>query len=266
MDLEERPGREVNDLTLGETARSKWQGLFAQPKPVLAMLHLGGDDAAQKLERAQTEASMLIDGGVDAVIVENYFGDNDDVRRALEALSNRTGSAVLGLNVLHDHELAFELAAEFPVGFVQIDSVAGHLEPGADAEYAVRLAELREASRALVFGGVRFKYQPVNSGRSEAEDLALGAARSDAIVVTGEGTGMVTDLEKIERFRRTLPADFPLVVGAGVTAENVEAQLRDADGVIVGSYLKHDYRDTGIVDAEHVAEFMRAVGDVRKSL
>lgn len=256
----------MNDLTLGETARSKWQELFATPKPVLAMLHLGGEDAADKLKRAQIEAATLVDGGVDAVIVENYFGDKDDVRRALEALSNRTGSAVLGLNVLRDHELAFALAAEFPVGFVQIDSIAGHLEPEADVEYATRLAELRAASRALVFGGVRFKYQPVNSGRSEAEDLALGAARSDAIVVTGEGTGMVTDLEKIERFRRTLPTDFPLIVGAGVTDENVAAQMRHADGVIVGSFLKHDYRDTGVVDESHVSAFMTAVNAVRGSL
>lgn len=255
----------MND-TQEAAGNARWRALFPTPKPVLAMLHLGGDDHADRLARARRETEVLADGGVDAVIVENYFGDTDDVRRVLEALAGSPKSAVIGLNVLRDHELAFALADEFPVGFVQIDSVAGHLEPDADAEYAARLAELRTASRALVFGGVRFKYQPVNSGRSEAEDLALGVQRSDAIVVTGDGTGIETELSKIERFRAALPASFPLIVGAGATDENVAAQLRCADGVIVGSFLKDTYRDTGVVDAEHVARFMRSVSRVRSSL
>ena len=248
------------------TALDRWRGLFPTPKPVLAMLHLGGDGPAEKVARARTEASVLADGGVDAVIVENYFGDSDDVRRALEAVCADAPTTVIGLNVLRDHELAFALAEEFPVGFVQLDSVAGHLEPSADEAYAARLAELRSSSRALVLGGVRFKYQPVRSGRTEAEDLALGAQRSDAIVVTGDGTGMETAVSKIERFRTTLPSEFPLVVGAGVTDANAAEQLRSADGAIVGSFLKDTYRDTGVVDAAHVARLMDAVAAVRSAL
>lgn len=255
----------MNDSQRELELAPNWGALFPVPKPVLAMLHLGGADAADRLDRARTEAAILVDGGVDAVIVENYFGDADDVRRALETLSAGELRTVVGLNVLRDHELAFALAEEFPVGFIQIDSVAGHLAPDADLEYAARLAELRAASRALVFGGVRFKYQPVESGRSEAEDLALGAARSDAIVVTGDGTGLETDPAKIERFRSLLPAGFPLIVGAGVTDENVAAQLRHADAAIVGSFFKDSYRDTGVVDPDHVARFMTAVAAVRSS-
>ncbi|MBK0418704.1 hypothetical protein JD276_06600 [Leucobacter sp. CSA1] len=258
----------MNEVVRAETARAAWEELFPTPKAVLAMLHLGGDDAADRLHRAREEARILAHGGVDAVIVENYFGDADDARRALEALSTASelGGTVIGLNVLRDHRLAFALAAEFPVGFVQIDSVAGHLAADADLEYAAELAELRVASPALVFGGVRFKYQPVESGRSEEEDLMLGARRSDAIVVTGEGTGVETDLSKIRRFRSVLPEEFPLIVGAGVTDGNAAEQFRYADGAIVGSFFKDSYRDTGVVDAEHVARFMTAVDAVRASL
>lgn len=247
---------------------ARWQELFPVVKPVFAMLHLGGDSAEEKFDRALRETVMLAEGGVDAVIVENYFGDSDDVRRVLEAITESSGPKppVVGLNVLRDHELAFELAQEFPVGFVQIDSVAGHLEVASDVEYAERLAELRAASSALVFGGVRFKYQPVLSGRTESEDLALGKLRSDAIVVTGDGTGIETDLDKIMRFRNELTGAYPLIVGAGVTAENVDEQLRYADAVIVGSFLKDTYQDTGVVDPEHVERFMAAVQAVRSGL
>ncbi|MEV3871285.1 BtpA/SgcQ family protein [Streptomyces sp. NPDC049906] len=253
----------MKDLTRGAAANGRWHALFPTPKPVLAMLHLGGDDAADRLSRARNEAAVLLDGGVDAVIVENYFGDVDDVRRVLDALANEPAPKVIGLNVLRDAERAFALAEEFPVGFVQIDSVAGHLAPDADLEFAARLAELRANSRALVLGGVRFKYQPVNSGRSEAEDLALGAARTDGIVVTGDGTGIETAVSKIERFREALGPEVPLIVGAGVTDANAAEQLRHADGAIVGSFFKDTYRDTGVVDADHVARFMAAVARVR---
>lgn len=256
----------MNPVNHDGEAGARWRALFPAPKPVLAMLHLGGDDADDRLARARQEASVLLDGGVDAVIVENYFGDVDDVRRVLEALSNEAGGVVIGLNVLRDAERAFALASEFPVGFIQIDSVAGHLAPEADAEYAQRLAELRASTSALVFGGVRFKYQPVNSGKSEAEDLALGAQRADAIVVTGDGTGVETDAAKIERFRDELPASCPLIVGAGMTDANAAVQLRHADAAIVGSFFKDTYRDTGLVDATHVERLMSAVGRVRSGL
>ena len=33
--------------------------------------------------------------------------------------------------------------------------------------------------------------------------------------------------------------DFPLIVGAGVTSENVQEQLRICDAAIIGSYFKN---------------------------
>jgi hypothetical protein len=50
-----------------------------------------------------------------------------------------------------------------------------------------------------------------------------------------------------------------LVVGAGVTPRNCAEQLAVADAVIVGSYLKDTYADTGDVDENHALEFVRAV-------
>jgi predicted TIM-barrel enzyme len=39
--------------------------------------------------------------------------------------------------------------------------------------------------------------------------------------------------------------------------------MRIADGAIVGSYFKHDHKDSGIVDVAHVRELMAEVGKVR---
>lgn len=235
--------------------RTRLLDRLAESPMLFAMLHLKGDGAADVDRRARRELEIYAEHGVDAVIVENYFGDADAVERTLAHLAATGSGLVYGVNLLDDDALGFALAGRYGAHFIQLDSVAGHLPPEEDPAFAVRLAEWRAATDAAVLGGVRFKYQPVQSGNDVETDLRLGMARADAIVVTGDGTGLPTPLEKIAQFREVL-GGFPLVVGAGVTADNCAAQLARADGAIVGSTLKDTRRDDGDVDADHVAELV----------
>lgn len=228
-------------------------------RPVLAMLHLKGDTPDDRLDRARREIDTLWEGGVDAVIVENYFGDEDDVVAVCDYLSSDAREVVFGVNVLEDDWRAFSIANEFGARFIQLDSVAGHLPEGQDHDFAARLAEERSATDAYVLGGVRFKYRPYLSGRSLEEDLLLGVARCDGIVVTGEGTGQVTPLPKLEEFRGIVGPTTPLIVGAGVTPQNCAQQLAVGDAAIVGSSLKDTLTAAGDVDENRVLEFVRAV-------
>jgi len=232
---------------------------FPRAIPVFAMLHHKGDEPDDIQDRAHREIDILWGAGVDAIIVENYFGGVEAVVATCEYLRSERPHVAFGLNVLGDDANAFRLAREYGARFVQLDSVAGHLPPEADAEYATWLAKERGSSDLLVLGGVRFKYQPVNSGRSLEEDLLLGIERCDAIVVTGEGTAMTTPHDKTRQFRRIVGENFPLVVGAGVTPISASEDLADADALIVGSALKDDYTDTGEVDEAHTLELVRAV-------
>lgn len=245
------------------SARIAYSNVFRATKSVIAMLHLTGDSREERLEIAKREVAAFIAGGVDAIMVENYFGDAVDVENALEWLSTQPDAPLIGVNVLRDYRKSFELCSRFPVRVVQIDSVAGHLPPDEDAAYARDLAALREEYGVLVFGGVRFKYQPVLSGRSLEEDLRLGMERCDAIVVTGDATGQQTDEAKIAAFREIM-GDFPLIIGAGITAENAASQLALAEGAIVGSYLKDTYQDTGVVDLDHVRKLVHAIDLIRE--
>lgn len=242
---------------------NRFAQVFKTPKPILGMLHLAGKSAEERLEIAQRETRILIENGADGVVVENYFGDKTDVERMLDWLTGQDPEALIGLNVLRDYRLAFDLASRYRVDFIQIDSVAGHLPPEEDAVYGEELQALRRATSAALLGGVRFKYQPVKSGRSEAEDIRIGAQRCDALVITGDATGQETDLQKVRRFRDVTGEAFPLFIGAGVTAVNAAAQLSAADGAIVGSFLKDNYKDTGTVLGAHVRELMQVVDHVR---
>lgn len=225
--------------------------LFEHTKPVFGMLHLKGNGGAEILETAKAEAGILLDNGASAVIVENYFGSAEDVASVLQYLQNEKSGAVYGVNVLDNDALGFEYANKYGAAFIQLDSVAGHLTPEEDEGFNEQLAALRKNSSAFVLGGVRFKYQPYKSGRTLEQDLKIAMGRCDAVVVTGDGTGMNTPLDKISSFREIL-GDFPLIIGAGVTPENCKEQLSAADGAIVGSYFKDTYKDSGNVSAGHV--------------
>ena len=233
----------------------KFNELFLGRKPVMAMLHLKSDSRLGMLERAQEEARCYLENGVDALLVENYYGSASDCEAVLAWLQKAYPRAIYGVNILGDYSCAFELADKYNARFIQIDSVCGHLKPAADAAYAAHLNELRSRTNAVVLGGVRFKYQAVKSGRSVEEDLLLGMQRCDAIVVTGEGTGMTTPIQKVLAFRQTI-GEFPLVMGAGVTPSTLEETFRYCDGAIVGSYMKDQHKDIGEVNAGYVREFM----------
>ena len=238
--------------------------VFAAEKPIIGMLHLRGYGREEVLRIAREEIETMIRCGVDAVLVENYFGDKLDVIAVLEMLkAEYTGKVVYGVNVLGDFEASCELAHRYGAKFMQVDTVCGHLKPNRDAAYADMIAQVRKKYPVFVLGGVRFKYQPVLSGRSLEEDLTIGMTRCDAIVVTGEGTGMDTDIEKIRAFR-SIMGDFPLIVGAGMTPESVAEQLAIADGGIVGSYFKYEGQAHNPMEEKRVIRFMNSVQALRK--
>lgn len=229
--------------------------VFDVDKPIIGMLHLSGYGRDRILENAKREIESMYRNGVNAVLVENYFGDRVDVENALKYLQENYADKVYGVNMLGFPERAFDLARKYGAKFVQMDSVCGHLEPNYEKPFLKKLETMRGDGDIFLLGGVRFKYQPIRSGRSLEEDLKLGMERCDAIVVTGEGTGISTDLEKIKTFRSIL-GDFPLIVGAGMTAETAQEQLAYSDGAIVGSYFKEYGEAEYPVDEERVKEFV----------
>ena len=199
------------------------------------MLHLKGDSEADMMNRMIREAITYYANGVDAVLVEKYFGSAHDCELALEWLYHNMPNKCYGVNILGDYKEAFRLAKEYHADFVQIDSVCGHLKSGDDEKYAAELIENEKDRTFDVLGGLRFKYQSVRSGRTLEEDAELAKLRCDAVVTTGEGTGMDTFTEKLMEFRQVL-GDFPLIVGAG----NHDMPLSPIE---TGKMQYYDFRD-----------------------
>ncbi len=231
----------------------KYQDLFGDKKPVMGMVHLNSFGGSV-LENAQEEIEIYLANGV-YPLIENYYGSTDDCEEVLAWMHTAHPEAVYGVNILGNYEKAFDLAAKYGAKFVQIDSVCGHLAPQWDEAYAAALQQTRSKCDVVLLGGVRFKCQPVYSGRSVEEDLKLGMERCDAIVCTGEGTGLETPEEKVEYFKAVVDS-FPVVVGAGVTLDTVALTVEKSDGAIVGSWFKEGHNAKRPLRAEYVEQFM----------
>lgn len=231
-------------------------------KPIIAMLHLKGYNENDCMERFKRETDIYYSNGVDAVLVENYFGSVSMCEYALEYLKGNMSTKCYGVNILGNYAMAFDLAEKYGADFIQIDSVCGHLPPERDSEYETELKKLRISSDTAVLGGVRFKYQPILSGRTLSEDIQIGKTRCDAVVTTGDGTGVDCPIEKLAEFKELL-GDFPLVVGAGVTANTVADKLKYADAVIIGSWLKTGHKAENEVSEKYVREFIKRAKDAR---
>ncbi|MBP1040932.1 membrane biogenesis protein [Vagococcus sp. BWB3-3] len=239
--------------------------VFKTKKPIIAMIHLKGDSEEEIQERAKKEIAIYAEEGVDCIMMENYYGDYVQLEKAIQYIVSLKLGIPIGVNCLNLDAMGFYLANKYELDIVQVDSVVGHVKPRDEATLQAFFDLERSQSKACLIGGVRFKYQPELSEKSLAEDLAIAKTRCDAVAVTQNATGEETSMAKIQDFREALGA-FPLVVAAGVTDENVLAQLAICDAAIVGSCFKDTKKDTGDVSRENVRQFMTLVKQYREGL
>ncbi len=235
---------------------------FFENTPIFAMLHLAGEEPVRQ---ALDELTIFEEEGVDGVIVENYHGSEEDVVNTLLNIKERRTSLHVGVNILpNNYQKALHLADAFAYPFIQLDYVAGRYLGNTKEISLEQYLSCRENRKdVLVLGGVWPKYYTPVEGSDLESDLREGMERADAIVVTGEGTGMQTPSDRILKFREVI-GGHPLVIGAGLTPRNAYGQLMIADGGIVGSCFKVDEETSNLVDRGRVRAFMDVVLEVRK--
>jgi uncharacterized protein len=224
---------------------------------------------------ALTDARALIDGGVDALLVEN-FGDAPFTPARVEPATVAAMSVVaaevrrefprtrLGLNVLkNDARAALGVAAAVGAEFIRVNVHAGAVlaDQGvvqSDAYGTLRDRRLLGVDVAIVadVGGKHaVPLAPVETEQMARDLVHRGLA--DALVVSGAATGQATPLGEVKRVRSAVP-DVPLLIGSGVTAETAAELLSVADGLIVGTSVKRDGDVRQPVDRARVEKLVAA--------
>lgn len=270
---------------------SGFTSLFGGVKPLIGMIHLRplpgsprGGALAEALAAAQADAEVLTGAGVDGLIVEN-FGDAPFAKErvppvtvaAMTAIARelrRDHNVPLGINVLrNDAEAALSVAEVVNADFIRVNVHVGAVvaDQGVIEGRARETLLLRKTlgSSVLLFADVRVKHAR-SLGAAGETDLVTEArdvhrrGLADALILSGVATGEPADPAGFRRVKEALPA-VPLLVGSGLSPDNLGDLWPTVDGMIVGSSLKESGDPTQPVDPVRARELFAAASELRRA-
>jgi uncharacterized protein len=255
--------------------------LRAGKKPIVGMVQLSalpggsryrGGAINDVIGTALAEAEILASHGVEALMVQNLGDIPTDLQatnvqvawmtRVVSEVHRHAGRPT-GLNMLeNDAEAMIAVASAANADFVRIKIYVGAMVTpfgveSAQAFSAIKARTAWSADAVAILADVHDRTgNPLVAGTLEDDlDAAVRLGAADALVLTGKSYPGTHKL--IEIARRTVGA-APILVGGGVTADNIRELQTVADGVIVSSSLKDAATAFGRFDPVKVKEFMAA--------
>jgi hypothetical protein len=265
---------------------------FKSPeKKIIGMVHvaaLPGTPAhslpvEQIIKQALAEAQTLREAGVDAILIENmhdvpYLKRNvgPEIVSSMTAICSEIRHQIdlpMGVQILagaNREALAVALAAD--LDFIRAEGfVFGHLaDEGYMDSCAGELLRYRKqigAEHILIFTDILKKH----SSHAITSDLSLREHvetaeyfRSDGIIITGSSTGKEPQPEDVAVAKKS--TSLPVMIGSGITTDNLSKYWHLADAFIVGSWLKEEGNWGNPVSPERARLFMQQVAKLRNNL
>jgi hypothetical protein len=259
------------------------QNIFKSARPIIGVVHLlplptsprWGGSLKSVLDRAEQEAAALAAGGVDGLIVENFFDapfakDQVDpaVVSAMSLIVQRLMNLVplpIGINVLrNDAKSAMAIATCTGAKFIRVNVLTGVMatDQGLIEGQAHQLLRYRRelGSEVKILADVLVKHaRPLGSPNlttAVCETIERGLA--DGIILSGWATGSPPSYEDLE-LAMNAAKGVPVFIGSGASWENIPQLIQSADGVIVASSLKRSGQVEQRVDPIRVSRFVEAM-------
>ena len=256
--------------------------IFKTPNPIIGVVHLlplptsprWGGSLKAVIDRAEQEMTALASGGVDGIIVENFFDapftkDRVDpaVVSAMTLIVQRLMNLVtlpVGINVLrNDAQSAIAIATCVRAHFIRVNVLTGVMatDQGVIEGQAHQLLRYRRelGSDVKIFADVLVKHaRPLGSPNlttAVLETIERGLA--DGVILSGWATGSPPPLEDLE-LASAAANGTPVFIGSGANWENISTLMQAADGVIVSSSLKRRGRIEQPIDPIRVSQFVEA--------
>lgn len=266
--------------------------IFNTKKAIIGMIHLDALPGTPKsknntgliIEKAKKEAEIYKKAGIDAVEIENmrdlpYINKNigPEVTATMAVVACEVKKILLdvpcGIQILASaNKEALAVAKAVELDFIRAEGfVFAHVaDEGMTEACAGELLRYRKqigAENILVFTDIKKKHSS-HAITSDVDITATASAAelflSDGVIITGATTGSEASLNEIDSVKKTIR--IPVLVGSGVTFENLDIYLKAADALIVGSYFKGGGFWANELDFGKVKRFMDKANEIRKKL
>ena len=255
--------------------------LFSHAKPVIGVIHVGALPGTPRntctvpevVESAKCEAQLYRESGVDGVMIENMHDVpylRGEVGPEIVAAMTAIGIEVkndcrlpVGIQILAGANIeALAVAHAAGLDFIRAEGYAyAHVaDEGliqASAAKVLRYRRMIGATRIQVWADVKKKH----SAHAITADVSLGETAetvefmgADCVIVTGSVTGQAPKIADVQEAKTN--CRIPVILGSGISAENISEFYDEADGFIIGSFFKVDGLWSNTVDPTRVASFM----------
>ncbi len=252
-------------------------------KKIIGMVHLpplpgksGYKGMNHVMKSGLRDARSLEQGGIDAVLVENYGDMPFSIKVSKETVAAMTMvcceikkilDVPVGVNVLrNDWEAALGLAKVLNLDFIRVNVYTGATatEQGIIEGEAAQIHRYKNDLNinASVLADIHVKHgeqiYPMDIVKGARD--AVDRGKADGIIISGEETGTPVDLVELKRAKDSVQA--PVLVGSGLTVNNAINVLKKADGAIVGTSIKENEDIHNQVSVEKVKELMEEVSSI----
>ena len=261
----------------------KFTELLPEQKSLIGMIHVQALPGTPRHElslqkiviRAVTEARMLSDGGLQAIMLENMHDTpylNRHVGPEIIAGMTRVAAAVrevtelpLGIQILAGaNQAALAVAQAAGLQFIRAEGfVFGHMaDEGllqSDAGELLRYRKQIGAESIQVFTDIKKKHSShALTADVSLEDTVEAAQffQSDGVIITGTHTGKPVKQAELQQVYGN--TELPVLVGSGVTPDGLAAIWEFADAFIVGSYFKTDGNWENAPDPQRIRQLVSA--------
>jgi len=256
--------------------------LFKTAHPIIGVVHLlplptsprWGGSLKTVIDRAEQEATALASGGVDSIIVENFFDApftksqvDPAIVSAMTLIIHQLMNLValpIGVNVLrNDAQSALAIATCVKAQFIRVNVLTGVMatDQGLIEGQAHQLLRYRRelGSTVKILADVLVKHaRPLSSPNlTVAVQDTIERGLADGVILSGWATGSPPNLEDLE-LATAAANGTPVFIGSGADSENIATLMPAADGVIVSSSLKRHGRRDQPVDPIRVSQFVQA--------
>ncbi len=256
--------------------------VFQTNRPIIGVVHLlplpssprWGGSLKAIVDRAEQEATALAAGGVDAILIENFFDapfakDQVDpaVVSAMTVVIQHLQQLIalpVGVNVLrNDARSALAIATCTQARFIRVNVLTGVMatDQGIIEGCAHDLLRYRRdlGSDVAILADVLVKHaRPIGTPNlTVAVQDTIERGLADAVILSGWATGSPPRPEDLELAKTAAP-QVPVLVGSGATWDNIGALLQVADGAIVASSLKRRGQRDRPIDPARVTQFVEA--------